>query len=296
VGGWRRDFDDAVRRDEKMKGDIPMIRTGGMTDMNTKRRQVSLLTVLALFGVMLLVLAPAGRLAAEPPAVLVQWPDTIYVNAKIVTFDDTSVNDNPGSIVEAMAVRDQKIIALGSKQEILALKGPGTRMIDLQGELVLPGFVHSHNHIFRPAEEKSFEIFNLVQVTPGYYLNIPVERTAKETLAKVQQAVDQLRQAVDVGEDLWIGIELLPDTSKGFPSIATVSNLMGTADPTDAQITQEDLDRIVSDRMFQLSSAANIQGPGEGAKPNIWYEVTAGTDGQPKRSEVFEFKWQPSNK
>jgi hypothetical protein len=292
LGDWRRHFDDAMRRGGEIRGNIPKIRTGGRKDMNTKRRQALLLSALGMVGVMLLVIAPAGRLAAEPPAVLVQWPDTIYVNAKIVTFDDTAVNDNPGSIVEAMAVRDQKIIALGSKNEVLALKGTDTEVVDLQGKTVLPGFVHGHNHIFGPAEEASAKIFGLANFTKGYYMNMTAERTADEILAKLEKAVNDLRQVADVGEDDWIGVQVMPDADKGFPSIASVSNLGDSEDLKDAAIGMEDLSRISPDRMLILGSGYNV-GPRKLKKENTWYHVTAGSDGRQMRKEIFTIEWEP---
>ena len=252
-----------------------------------------------LFIALALALAPAAQVHAQGaasavPAQLIQWPDTIYTNAKIITFDNTGMNDNPGSIVQAMAVRDEIIIALGSTEEVMRLRGKDTKVIDLQGKVMLPGFVHSHNHIQGPAEQKSFEIFNLSQLTPGYYLNTQVEWTADEIKEKVKKALGDLRQKVNVEESEWIGIQLLPDAQKGFPSIATVSNLMGTYKPDDAEITQADLDKLVPDRMFELTAAASVQDrPRRNFKRDVWYKLSAGQKGEPVWNEVMELKWTP---
>ena len=117
-----------------------------------------------LFIALVLALAPAAQVhaqgapAAAVPPQLVQWPDTIYTNAKIITFSDTTMNDSPGLIVQAMAVQDGIIIALGSTEEMMRLRGKDTKVIDLQGKVMLPGFVHAHNHMQGPAEQKSFDI------------------------------------------------------------------------------------------------------------------------------------------
>lgn len=51
-----------------------------------------------------------------------------------------------GSLEEAVAVRDGKIQAVGSSEEISPLIGPDTRVVDLAGRMVLPGFIDSHTH------------------------------------------------------------------------------------------------------------------------------------------------------
>jgi hypothetical protein len=47
---------------------------------------------------------------------------------------------------EAVAVRGEKIVAVGTSKDIRRLVGPGTRVIDLAGALVVPGFIDSHTH------------------------------------------------------------------------------------------------------------------------------------------------------
>jgi len=69
-----------------------------------------------------------------------QSPDLIVNNAKIVTVDGTF------SIRQAMSVRNGEIIATGQDSEILKSKGPGTKVIDLNGATVLPGLIDSHVH------------------------------------------------------------------------------------------------------------------------------------------------------
>jgi hypothetical protein len=53
----------------------------------------------------------------------------------------------------ALAVRGERIAALGSDAEILALAGPGTVRFDLEGRLAVPGFIDSHLHFESGGEE-----------------------------------------------------------------------------------------------------------------------------------------------
>ena len=51
------------------------------------------------------------------------------------------------SVAEAVAIRGDQIIAVGSSSDMLALAGPGTRKIDLGGRAAVPGFVDGHPHM-----------------------------------------------------------------------------------------------------------------------------------------------------
>jgi len=73
-----------------------------------------------------------------PPAA--PAPDLILHHAKIVTVDKTF------SIAQAIAIREGKIIAVGTDADILASRGPNTQLIDLAGRTVIPGLIDSHVH------------------------------------------------------------------------------------------------------------------------------------------------------
>ncbi|MFL2546012.1 MAG: amidohydrolase [Candidatus Rariloculaceae bacterium] len=73
-------------------------------------------------------------------------PDTILVNGKIVTVDDYF------SISEAVAIRGDRILAVGSDEEIRALAGSDSEVMDLDGRTVLPGLIDNHNHVIRATE------------------------------------------------------------------------------------------------------------------------------------------------
>ena len=72
----------------------------------------------------------------------------IYYNAKVY------MNDGSGSSAEAVAVEDGVIKAVGSSEEMLALASPTDKATDLEGALIMPGFVDSHLHFLEYAGEK----------------------------------------------------------------------------------------------------------------------------------------------
>jgi len=67
-------------------------------------------------------------------------PDIIYINGTVITMDST---DN---VVEAVAVSGNKIIAAGTNDEIRKLAGSETKVKDLTGKVLLPGFYAAHDH------------------------------------------------------------------------------------------------------------------------------------------------------
>jgi predicted amidohydrolase YtcJ len=81
-----------------------------------------------------------------------QNADTILVNGKILTVDSQF------STREAVAIRDGKITSVGSSADIRKQAGPKTRVIDLQGRTVIPGFIDSHIHAIRAGQTFTSEV------------------------------------------------------------------------------------------------------------------------------------------
>ncbi|WP_187265450.1 amidohydrolase [Reinekea thalattae] len=72
-----------------------------------------------------------------------QSADTLLINGKILTVDDDF------SIVQSLAIRDGRIVAVGSNAETNALIGTQTKLIDLNGKTVIPGLIDNHLHFIR---------------------------------------------------------------------------------------------------------------------------------------------------
>src|SRR5690242_8010584 len=91
-----------------------------------------------------------GRAQDTPnnvPARLVSYPELIIYNGKIATMDDPSLSNNIGHVVQAMAIRQDRILMLGTSDEILKFAGPQTKKIDLKGRTVVPGMINTHSHM-----------------------------------------------------------------------------------------------------------------------------------------------------
>jgi predicted amidohydrolase YtcJ len=103
-------------------------------------------TVAALASAMAVVAqAPAG---AQPPPEAQAPADLALLHGRVHT------EDAQRSVAQAIAVRGNTIIAVGTDQAIAALIGAQTRVVDLHGRVVLPGIIDAHTH---PAESAQDE-------------------------------------------------------------------------------------------------------------------------------------------
>jgi predicted amidohydrolase YtcJ len=97
-------------------------------------------TIAARLSLIVLILSPvlfisAGCSSERPPAA-----DTVIINARIYTVNTAK------PWAEAIAIRDGRILAVGSTKDISRHKGKETKVIDAGGRLVLPGIADSHVH------------------------------------------------------------------------------------------------------------------------------------------------------
>lgn len=104
-------------------------------------------------------------------------PDLVIVRAKVFTADPSSPQ------AEAVAIEGGKFSAVGSTDEVMPLVGPGTRVIDAAGRLVVPGLVEAHVHL-----GSGFPLF----AEPATHLVLPglpfPGPTPEQALAAVEKA------------------------------------------------------------------------------------------------------------
>lgn len=100
--------------------------------------------------------------------------DLVLLNGKIFTARDST------HFVEAMAIKDGQIIAIGQNSQLQAMAGANTRQINLRGKLVLPGFHDAHLHFWSGA------LLN-------HQLNLSGMRSKEDVLKKIKKAVDKLQ-------------------------------------------------------------------------------------------------------
>lgn len=88
-----------------------------------------------------LMTSTAILVAGTATAQSAETADTIYSGGPILTMTDAAPR------ADAIAVKDGRILAVGTLAEVMALKTDATRMVDLKGRTLLPGFVDPHGHV-----------------------------------------------------------------------------------------------------------------------------------------------------
>ena len=92
------------------------------------------LPALAVYALGALYAAPSGAAAPTETATL------ILRGGKVVTLDEKKPE------ARAIAIRGERILAVGTDEEVGTFLGPATQVIDLKGALAIPGFIDSHAH------------------------------------------------------------------------------------------------------------------------------------------------------
>jgi len=91
----------------------------------------------------------AQSMAQKPKA------DLIFTHGNIYTgVVDAASSLAAGKRLEALAVLGDRILAVGTRDEIMKLKGPETKIVDLDGHFVMPGFNDAHMHLARAGLQK----------------------------------------------------------------------------------------------------------------------------------------------
>ncbi|MBM4028129.1 MAG: amidohydrolase [Planctomycetes bacterium] len=90
--------------------------------------------------VLMVLTTVTGMLVGAAGAGQSAGPDLIVFNGKVVTVDSAF------SVRQALAVEGNRIVAVGSNEEVLRLKADKTELLDLRGQMVLPGLFDSHVH------------------------------------------------------------------------------------------------------------------------------------------------------
>jgi hypothetical protein len=97
----------------------------------------ALLRSFALAFALLVASGPVAAQVAPVPPELLAYPNLVLVNGKVLTVDQQF------TIAEAVAMRDGRILAVGTNDQIRRLVGPTTRVVDAGGKSIVPGFIDS---------------------------------------------------------------------------------------------------------------------------------------------------------
>lgn len=135
-----------------------------------------------------LCLVVAGPVSAQHGA------DSIWSGGPILTMNDQAMR------VEAVAVANGRILAVGRRSEVMKLRGPATQLVDLEGRTLVPGFVDAHGHIVVGGLQALSA--NLLAPPDGKVQDIAsLQQTLRDWAQKNAAAVEKTKLIVGFGYD-----------------------------------------------------------------------------------------------
>ena len=93
-----------------------------------------------------------GKSWGQNPADTSKKADLILYNARIATQDDKR------SFAEALAIKGNRFLAVGTEKEVMAYRGDNTKVINLNRRTVIPGLNDSHTHLIRGGLNYNMEL------------------------------------------------------------------------------------------------------------------------------------------
>ena len=222
-------------------------------------------SVLTLFLLFLLeLLSPPGySQASQPvaslqdlPAEVLAYPEIVLFNGKILTVDEEF------SMVEALAIRGERILAVGDDARILRMAGPLTQRIDLEGKTVLPGLIDTHYHLNEYPARHMLLTEKGIQWEGTVELLAVLWKDAAEALRDIKRAVD----AASPGELVRIPSRN-PDVVK--------------------DLTMEQLDSVAPDNPVVVTAAVQLRPAAVNSKAIQWAQIPLDTPGLPSDGAVM---------
>ncbi|MCG6559185.1 amidohydrolase [Ruegeria sp. 1NDH52C] len=148
-----------------------------------------------------------------------EFADTIYTGGPILTVDDAQPR------AEAVAVKDGRVLAVGDLSDLLARQGDATKVFDLDGRTMLPGFVDSHGHVVMGGLQALSA--NLLAPPDGDVTDIPsLQQTLREWTEKNADTVEKVKLIIGFGYDNAQLAELRHPTREDLDAVSTEYPIM----------------------------------------------------------------------
>ncbi|MEE2822634.1 MAG: amidohydrolase family protein [Acidobacteriota bacterium] len=143
------------------------------------------------------------------------YADTIFVNGKVVSMDDISNSTSPGNIYQGIAVKHDKIMKLGTTQEIRSVAGPDTQVFDLKGRTIIPGIIESHSHMYGRAVQLLDRLGFKYPPENVYMARATADpNDLEKTQAIMRDAIKDAVTKVDPGDWIVLNLGRHPDEPK----------------------------------------------------------------------------------
>ncbi len=140
--------------------------------------------------------------------------DTIYSGGTVLTMNDSQPR------AESVAVADGRVLAVGSEDEVIRLKGEETNIIDLNGQAMIPGFVDAHGHVLMIGLQSLSA--NLLSAPDGEVNDIPaLQQVLKSWVNKNRSVVEKVNLIIGFGYDDAQLKEMRHPTSEDLDEVST---------------------------------------------------------------------------
>jgi len=146
-----------------------------------------------------------------PEVAKMGYPDTIFVNGKVVSMDDVSNSTEVGTIYQALAVKRDRIMKLGTSARVRALAGPDTTIYDLQGRTLIPGIIEPHSHMYGRAVQYLDRLGFKYPPDGVLMATAQAERSLEETQANLRDALKEAVKKADPGDWIMLRVNRHPD-------------------------------------------------------------------------------------
>ena len=182
--------------------------------MDTNMRKTGTLSWVVLALGFLAFTVVQAQNALPPEVARYGTPDQIVVNGKIVSMDEPGVNANPGHIYEAMALKGNRIMALGSNQHIRALADPNTKVLDVGGLTVIPGIIDTHAHLF--GNTRVAGQLGIRSPDKGVSLAVQAGRDMESTRMVIENSITDAVSTLQPGD--WVSMRVGANPEEGITS------------------------------------------------------------------------------
>lgn len=160
--------------------------------------------------------AVAGLISAllTSSAAFADTADKIWTGGPIITMNDAAMR------ADAVAIKDGKILAVGSKDDVLRTKGDKTEVIDLGGRALLPGFVDAHGHVMMGGLQALSA--NMLAPPDGKVTDIAgLQQTLKDWAEANKENVSKAKLIIGFGYDQSQLKELRAPTKEELDAVST---------------------------------------------------------------------------
>ncbi len=196
----------------------------------------------------------ANTVIAQSP-LLINYADLVLYNGQVLSVDEDF------SVYQAIAVRDGKVLALGTSNDMLALAGPDTARVDLNGRSVTPGYIYNDGDNSVPGGD----IYKDTMVKGWLSGRIP-----GASLEELLASLNKLTEESDPGEPIFVN---MPKASPRVAEEWTADDLDEIAPANPMALFYNDSVVVVNHAMLNDAFAAGL--------PQEHFGVVLNEDGVP---------------